>query len=81
MVLVNILLMSAKLQILMLCKPAGFWKILRDIMISRHEFIVKNIIYNFLCDVEDLQVFDVKLQFERSRLGLESKICLNMPYR
>ena len=73
--------MSAKLKIVMLRKPAGFWKILRDVMISRHKVIVNNMTHHFLYDVEDLQGFDKKLQFESSKLRLELKIRLTMPYR
>ena len=43
MVLVNILLMPAKLKIVMLRKPAGFLKILHYVMISRHEVFVNNL--------------------------------------
>ena len=54
MVLVNILIMSAKLKIAMLGKPTGFWRIFRDVMIFRHEVIVNNMTCHFLYDVEDL---------------------------
>ena len=44
MALVNILMMSVKLKIVMLRKPTGFRKILRDVIIFSH----------FLYDEEDL---------------------------
>ena len=40
MVLVNILLMSPKFKTVMLCKADEFWKILHDVMISRHNVFV-----------------------------------------
>ena len=52
MVLVNILLMPAKLKIVMLRKPAGFLKILHYVMISRHEVFVNNLIRHSLYDVD-----------------------------
>ena len=70
MVLVNISLISAKLKIVMLRKPAGFSKILCDLIIFRHKVNVNNMICH---DIEDLQS-------ESSRLGLELKNRLSMPY-
>ena len=52
MVLVNILLMSEKLKIVMLRKPAGIWKILHYVMISKHEVFVNNLIRHFLYDAD-----------------------------
>ena len=46
MVLVNILLMSANLKIVMLRKPTGFWKILHEVMVSRHEVIACHFLYD-----------------------------------
>ena len=52
MVLLVILLMSAKLKIVMLHKPFGFLKILHYVMISRHEVFVNNMVLQFLYDVD-----------------------------
>ena len=54
MVLVDILLIAAKLEIVMLRKPAGFYKILCDVMISRQEIIVNDMTRHFYYDVKDL---------------------------
>ena len=49
MILSNTLLMPEKLKIGILRKPAGFKKILRDVMISRHEVNVDNMAHHFTC--------------------------------
>ena len=49
MVLANTLLMPAELKIVILRKPAEFWKIFRDIMVSRHEVIANNMTHHSSC--------------------------------
>ena len=50
MVLVSILLMSAKLRILMLRKPAGVWKVLHEVMISSYGVFANDMTRHFCYD-------------------------------
>ena len=44
--------MLAKSKIVMLRKPAGFWKIFHYVMISRDAVFVNNMISHFLYDAD-----------------------------